>query len=113
MQSRNVVPGVPNTPWNAIEAFQEVDPYFPERNLMITGITKDSTGAVLGGCVVKMVNAQTEILQDTEISDGNGNYNCPIPKGLSQQQTTTWQIKAYKAGSPDVAGITRNDLVGS
>ena len=39
------------------------------------------------------------------ISDGSGNYSVEVP------MNTAYQATGYKAGAPDVAGITRNDIV--
>jgi hypothetical protein len=76
---------------------------------VLTGITKDSTGAALGNCRVVVletgrlaVNA-APIVAET-ISDGSGNYSVDVP------MNTMYEAIAYKPGSPDVAGITRNDL---
>jgi hypothetical protein len=79
----------------------------------ILGITKDSTGAVLGSCrVVCFETARIEIGEGESevgevISDGSGNYTIPVPLN------TAYQLTAYKAGSPDVAGITVNNVVPS
>jgi hypothetical protein len=108
--------GVPNAPAGMPVVKNMADgftPYFEERNLQISGVTKDSTGAVLGNCVVRLFDVSTWALLDTQISDANGNYTFVIPKGLSQQQVTTWQGIAYKTGSPDVAGATVNTLAGA
>lgn len=84
----------------------------------ISGVTKDSTGAPLGSCRVVAhetgrlamdsgfgaVGPEGSVVGET-ISDGSGNYS--IPAALN----TAHQLTAYKAGAPDVAGITRNDVV--
>ena len=38
------------------------------------------------------------------ISDGSGNYTIPVGTN------TAYQLVAYKVGSPDIAGITRQDV---
>ena len=87
---------------------------WPERNLMITGITKDSAGNALGSCTLLLFdNADPSTKYGPFFSDAAGNYTIPIPKGLSQVQVTTWKIDAYHAGTPDVAGTTVNTLVGT
>lgn len=108
--------GVPNVSASmpAVRSFTDgFDPYFPERNLRITGVTKDSTGAVLGLCMVELFDTQTDIKTDTTVSDASGNYIVQITKGFSQPQVTTWYVVAYKAGSPDIAGTSVNTLVGA
>jgi len=72
---------------------------------LITGITKDSTGAILGNCVVNLFYTNTNILAGSIISDANGNFSFNISPGA------TMYIIAYKAGSPDVSGGTVNTLV--
>jgi hypothetical protein len=76
-----------------------------------TGQTLDSTGAALGGCRVVLlatnrmaVGAPDVVIAET-ISDGGGNYSiiAPLP-------VPSYQLIAYLPGSPDVAGITRNDV---
>lgn len=76
----------------------------PDRYI-ITGITRDSTGAVLGSCVVDMFDTATDTIRGTTISDANGNYL------VDGQIDTTYYLVAYKAGAPDVAGTTVNTLV--
>ena len=97
----------------AVRGFNEVDAYFPERNLSITGVTKDSTGVALGNCTLFLFDkADPGNKYGPFYSDANGNFSIPIPKGLSQPQVTTWSLDAYKAGGTDVAGTTVNTLVG-
>lgn len=80
----------------------------------VTGITKDSTGATLGGCRVVLMQTDkilvnpdilaNPIITET-VSDGGGNYSIQVPKYIP------YQVISYKSGSPDVAGITRNDVM--
>jgi len=88
-------------------------PYFEERNLRISGTTKDASGAAIASCSVVLIETPTNITADSAVSDANGAYMLQLPTGLSQTQTTTWRVNAYKAGSPDVAGTTVNTLTGS
>lgn len=75
----------------------------------ITGVTKDSTGAALGNCRVvcfetgRLAVGQSPVVAET-ISDGSGNYTVTVPTN------TDYELIAYLPGSPDVAGITRNDI---
>ena len=73
----------------------------------ISGVTKDSTGTILGSCTVKLFRTSDDRWFETVTSDattgayrfgGVGSANC--------------YVVAYKAGSPDVAGTTVNTLVG-
>lgn len=72
---------------------------------LISGITRDSTGAVLASCDVHLVDTQTDIEVAQTISGGDGSYS--FQRGSN---STPHYIVAYKVGSPDVAGTTRNDI---
>lgn len=72
----------------------------------ISGMTKDSTGAVLGGATVMLFNTATGLLVDTVVSDSAGNYTTSDPNNVACFAV------AYEAGSPDVAGTTKNNLTG-
>lgn len=103
----NCTYGIPSTKGpGRIKGFDEIIPIFEERNYTITGVTKNNAGAALGGCVVKLFNTATDILEQTTISDGSGNYSFVIDK------TKSWYVVSYKAGAPDVAGTSVNTLVG-
>jgi hypothetical protein len=112
MQSRNVIPGVPNTSRNPFECFSEIDPYFPERNLRIAGVTRDSSGTPLGGCTVRLFDAANDVATGSVVSDGSGNFTISIPNGLSQKQTTTWYLVATDSAGLQV-GATLRSLVGA
>lgn len=99
--------GVPNTPMATVRSFQETPVYFPERNVTITGVTKDSGGVALGGCTVKLFNRATDAKEQETVSDGSGNYAFVVDK------TQLYYVLAYKAGAPDVAGTTVNTVVGT
>jgi hypothetical protein len=78
----------------------------------ITGQTLDSIGAALGGCRVIMLDTTRLVpggvinpVVDETVSDGGGNYSIVAPRAM------TYQLIAYLPGSPDVAGITRNDVI--
>jgi hypothetical protein len=73
----------------------------------ISGVTKDSVGAVLGSCVVDLFDTATDVLKATTVSAADGSYSVPASPSKGQYAI------AYKAGSPDVAGTTVNTLVGS
>jgi hypothetical protein len=72
----------------------------------ISGVTKDSAGAILGYCTVNLFDSPTNTLVQTIISDANGKYSFQVQPGK------TFYIVAYKAGSPDVSGTTVNNLTG-
>lgn len=80
---------------------------------VIAGVTKNSAGAALASVVVKIYATATDTVRSTvtgagvQTSDAGGAY------GFEMNDQTTSYVVAYKAGSPDVAGTTRNDLVGT
>lgn len=81
----------------------------PARISSITGITRDSAGAVLGNCVVELFETATDFRLQRVTSDANGIFTFTAAKF----SPSTHYIVAYKAGSPDVAGTTLNTLTGS
>ena len=74
--------------------------------IRIYGVTKDSAGAVLGNCVVDLFRTATDVLVESTVSDGSGNYSF-----LTATPAAQHYVVAYKAGAPDVAGTTVNTLV--
>lgn len=81
----------------------------PSVKLMISGVTKDSTGSILGNAVVNLFQNDTDKCLEEVISDeGTGAYSVSSV-GLGQN----YYVRAYKAGAPDVAGTSRNDLTGT
>jgi len=75
---------------------------------VISGITKDSTGAVLGSCAVTLYQTGQDAALQTKTSDAvDGSYTFNVTETIGR----TFYIVAYKAGSPDVAGTTTNTLV--
>lgn len=74
----------------------------------ITGIAKDSTGAVLAGATVTLFRTSDNQPCGSTVSGSDGSYVMSVPYGLGEMHF----IVAYKAGAPDVAGTTVNTLVG-
>lgn len=72
----------------------------------LSGITRDSTGTVLAGCVVDMFRTANDTLISSTVSDAAGAYTLPVsgPAG-------PFYLVAYKAGSPDVSGTSANTLI--
>lgn len=58
-KNHNGFPGIPNVATFAsqFERFSENIPLFEEQNLMLNGVTRDATGAALGGCSVYVFKA--------------------------------------------------------
>lgn len=81
----------------------------PPQRLIISGITKDSTGAVLGSCSVALYRTSDDCLMERRTSDASTGAYSFSAVGLSE----TYYVVAYKAGVPDVAGTTVNTLIGT
>ena len=76
--------------------------------ITISGVTRDSTGAALGNCIVQVFQTATDRLVTEVISDASGAYVVPVGIG-----TGPYYLVAYLAGAPDRAGTTVNTLAGS
>lgn len=80
-------------------------PFKQPARYIISGVTRDSTGALLGSATVDLFDTATDTIRGTTISDANGNYL------LDAQIDSTYYLVAYKTGAPDVAGTSVNTLV--
>ena len=80
----------------------------PATFFTISGVTKDSTGAILGNCEVDLFESVGDRFMEETSSDSSGNYYFKSPL-----RTKNYYVVAYKTGSPDVAGTTVNTLVGA
>ncbi len=79
---------------------------FSDRAYKIAGVTKDSSGIVLGGCIVTLYYTLNDAAVGDVLSDPTtGAYSFSVGPNLA------CYIVAYKAGSPDVAGTTVNTLI--
>jgi hypothetical protein len=68
----------------------------------INGATVTGGAAVVAGATVYLWYLNT--LYTTLTSDGSGLFSIPV-------RNAGFQLTAYKVGSPDIAGLTRNDVV--
>lgn len=75
--------------------------------LNFNGVTRDVNLNPLANCTVKLFRASDNVLMQTAISDGGGNYSFQ-QVGLGEQ----YYVVAYLPGSPDVAGTTVRTLAG-
>lgn len=73
-------------------------------SVFIAGVTKDGTGAALGGCTVQLFRTWNDEYLGETMSDGAGNYSILAPG------SSPFYLVAYKVGAPDVAGTTVNTL---
>jgi hypothetical protein len=76
----------------------------------IAGITKDAEASVLGGCTVDLFRTSDKRFMETTTSD-------PTTGAFSfidlPDKASTYFIRAYKDGTPNVFGASDRDLVGS
>lgn len=80
-------------------------PKTPSRYI-ITGTTRDSTGAPLGNCAVELFETQNpSVVRAQTTSDANGLFTV-----VSTVPPLAFFLVAYLPGSPDVAGTTVNTL---
>lgn len=80
-------------------------PRFLRNVRKLAGITKNSAGATLASCTVRLFDTSTNTLFATTTSDGVGAFSFDVvPDG-------PFYIVSYLAGTPDVAGTTVNTLV--
>ena len=80
----------------------------PPTKFTLSGVTKDSTGAILGSCVVNVFRTSDNLFIGTTTSDSvTGAYSY---SGVGQQDH--FEV-SYKAGATDVAGTTKNNLRGA
>jgi len=71
------------------------------QSVLISGITKDSAGAVLGACNVDLFDTDTDTLQGRGTSDATtGAYSFSAGAGR------TYFVRAWKLGAPDLSGTT-------
>lgn len=82
---------------------------------IISGVTRNGSGAALGGCTVSVFRVDElaypndpDVFSDPLIaqttSDGSGNYSVEV------RGPGPYQLTAYLAGAPDVAGVTVNTI---
>jgi hypothetical protein len=78
-------------------------------NYVVSGITKDSTGTPVANCHVDVFRTLDDVLVGDGNSDANGAYSIPVN---APDTGLKFYAIAYKAGAPDIAGITVNTLQG-
>lgn len=77
--------------------------------LYVSGITRDSSGAVLASCMVDLFRTADDTWLQSTVSDATGKYTfLPVNNGNGP-----YYIVAYKAGTVDKAGTSVNSLIGA
>jgi len=89
--------------WNRWNAPPELNG--GQQMLKFKGITRDSTGAVLGLCTVKNYLTSNDQELRGVVSDAGGYFELP-----SEYPGVNHYLVAYKAGSPAVTGASANTL---
>jgi len=74
------------------------------KNNYLSGVTRDSTGTILGSCRVEIFATSSDAPLGGAVSDANGVFTFANPS------PAPFYLVAYKPGSPDVAGTTVNTL---
>jgi hypothetical protein len=84
-------------------------PLPPAPPLVISGVTKDETGAATDGFTVYLfnMNGGAPRLADMTVSANGGQYSFTVG-----QNQTYWAV-SYKSGSPDKTGATLQTLTGA
>ena len=111
LAKRTTVPLLPDSfgGHTLVDSFVETTSRF-----RVAGIARDRYGAVLAGCRVVVLDSAKIARSDDQyanphvdeaVSDGSGAYSIQV------RGPGPYQVIAYKAGAPDVAGITRNDVM--
>lgn len=73
-------------------------------NYRISGVTRDSSGAVLANCRVELFVTARDVAISETVSGADGSFSFDNPG------TGPFYLVAYKTGAPDVAGTTVNTL---
>ena len=79
----------------------------PAARYCFDGISRDSTGAVLGSCDVKLFRADTDTVTGRVTSGTDGTWKICSNNGGAHY------LVEYKSGAPDVAGTSLRTLIGS
>jgi hypothetical protein len=74
--------------------------------LTLTGVSRDSAGAALGGCTVKIFSSINDVKLYETVSDGSGDWSVDVAPNPGP-----FYYVEYKVGSPDVAGTSLNTNV--
>lgn len=69
----------------------------------ITGVSRDSAGAVIGDCDVALFHAASDVLRARTVSDGAGAFTFRVG-----DNSDYYYVRAYKVGAPDLAGTSVN-----
>ena len=80
-------------------------PALAKINTTLAGVSRDSTGAPLGLCTVKVFRTADDTKAAQTVSDASGNWS------MTLNLSGPFYLVEYKSGAPDVAGTSVNTLV--
>jgi hypothetical protein len=75
-------------------------------NFSVTVQAVDGTDTPISGAELELMDSREDIKYGWGLSDGSGNITFTVP-----YNSVSWQVTGYQVGSPDIAGVTRDDLV--
>lgn len=107
LQAQNGVPNVVKT-MPAVRSLPPPSPTLADQDFIIAGITRDSSGNVLGACMIYLFNilGGMPMITGCTTSDANGIYRFYVSPSY------IYWVVTYKDGTPDVGGVSANNLVG-
>ena len=73
-------------------------------NMVLSGVSRDNSGATLGNCQVLVFRTSDKALVAETISDGSGNWS------IRMMEAGAMFLVLYKAGGTPVAGTSLNTL---
>jgi hypothetical protein len=73
-------------------------------NMVLSGVSRDSTGVALGGCQVLVFRTSDKVLVAETVSDGSGLWSIPM------MEAGAMFLVQYKEGGTPVAGTSLNTL---
>jgi len=99
--------------WTLIRKFVSPEPAHStwgdrESFYHITGVTRNSAGVILGSCTVLLYKTSDHSYVTSMTSDADtGEYSFAL------DNSTEYFVVAFKSGTPNVQGVTDDDLVGA
>lgn len=73
--------------------------------LVLTGVSYDISGNILGGCTIKLFRKDNDAFVMSTVSNGSGNWSMEVMVG------GPFYLVEYKVGAPDVFGTSPNNIV--
>ena len=91
-----------------LRGYTPLQPLMATPGLLISGFTLTGAGVALASCTVELYRTADDVRVDSVVSDGSGIFAfSPVSPGV------LYYAVAYKSGTPDLSGTTRNVLAGT